>query len=99
MLLAGNLPWVLAGLTLIGVGTFFAQAAATGFVGQAAISDRTAASGLYLASYYLGGLAGAALLGQIYDLFGWSATVFGIGIAMAAAMVLAARLVSAEAQP
>ena len=36
LLLTGNLPAVLAGLMLVGVGTFFAQAVATGFVGRAA---------------------------------------------------------------
>ena len=59
LLLAPHLPAVLAGLTLVGAGTFFAQAAATGFVGRAATSDPGAASGLYLASYFCGGLAGA----------------------------------------
>ena len=48
------------GLMLVGVGTFFAQAAATGFVGRVAITNRGAASGLYLASYFSGGLVGTA---------------------------------------
>ncbi len=91
-LLAPSLTLVLAGLAAIGVGTFFAQAIATGFVGRTASSDRAAASGLYLAAYYLGGLAGAALLGQVYDRLGWSATVAAIGIALVAAVVLARRL-------
>jgi predicted MFS family arabinose efflux permease len=92
MLVSGSLPWVLAGLALMGVGTFFAQAGATGFVGRAAASDRAAASGLYLAFYYLGGLAGAAALGQVYDRLGWTATVAAIGVALALAVLLAARL-------
>ena len=41
---------VLAGMVLVGVGTFFAQAVATGFVGQAAQDNRGIASGTYLAS-------------------------------------------------
>jgi predicted MFS family arabinose efflux permease len=92
LVLAPNLASVLAGLVLIGVGTFFAQATATGFVGRAATSDRVAASGLYLACYYFGGLVGAALLGQIFDRFGWPACVAGIGLALAAAALLAVRL-------
>ena len=44
---------VLLGLALVAVGTFFAQATATGFVGRAATTDRGSASGLYLASYFL----------------------------------------------
>jgi predicted MFS family arabinose efflux permease len=65
---------------------------ATGFVGRAAKQDRAAASGLYLASYYLGGLAGAAVLGQVFDRLGWGATVLGVGAALAAAAYFAARL-------
>jgi len=97
MLVSGSLPWVLAGLALMGVGTFFAQAGATGFVGRAAASDRAAASGLYLAAYYLGGLTGAAVLGQIYDRLGWTPTVLAIGAALGAAVLLGARLTVREA--
>jgi predicted MFS family arabinose efflux permease len=97
LLLASTLVPVLVGLTLVGVGTFFAQATATGFVGRAARFDRSAASGLYLSSYYLGGLAGATLLGQVFDRLGWPATVAGVGAALAAAALLAAFLRPATA--
>jgi MFS transporter, YNFM family, putative membrane transport protein len=70
------------------VGTFFAQAIATGFVGRAATFDRGSASGLYLASYFLGGLAGSAILGQAYMGFGWPGCVAGIGIALLAGGLL-----------
>ena len=92
LLLAESLVFVIAGLALVGVGTFFAQATATGFVGRATIGDRGSASGLYLASYFLGGLAGAAVLGQLFDRIGWGACVTGIGVALAAAAWLAVRL-------
>jgi predicted MFS family arabinose efflux permease len=92
LLLAPSLPAVLTGLTLIGIGTFFAQATATGFVSRAATSDRASASGIYLASYFSGGLVGSALLGQLFDSFGWPACVAGIGIALAGAALLAFRL-------
>ena len=71
LLLAPSLPVVLAGLTLIGIGTFFAQATATGFVSRAATTDRGSASGIYLASYFFGGLVGSAVLGQFFDRWGW----------------------------
>jgi predicted MFS family arabinose efflux permease len=89
------LPTVVAvtiGLMLVGVGTFFAQACATAFVGRAATADRAAASGLYLASYFTGGLIGSAVLGQVFDRFGWPASVAGVGLALALAALLAARL-------
>lgn len=92
LLLFPHLVPVLAGLMLVGVGTFFAQATATGFVGRAAMSDRAAASGLYLASYYFGGLMGAAVLGQIFDRYGWPASVAGIAGALVIAGAVAARL-------
>ena len=50
LLLLPSLIGVLAGMVLVGVGTFFAQAVGTGYVGRAARTDRAAASGLYLAS-------------------------------------------------
>ncbi|MDX1375989.1 MAG: MFS transporter, partial [Burkholderiales bacterium] len=92
LLLAASVPAVLAGLVLVGAGTFFAQATATGFVGRAAASDRGAASGIYLACYFAGGLVGTALLGQLFDRFGWQACVAGIGVALALAALLAVRL-------
>jgi predicted MFS family arabinose efflux permease len=92
LLLVPNLAAVLTGMVLVGVGTFFAQATATGFVGRAAKSDRGSASGLYLACYFFGGLVGAALLGQIFDRFGWEACVAGIAVALGVAALLALRL-------
>jgi YNFM family putative membrane transporter len=89
LLVLPSLPAVLAGMVLVGVGTFFAQATATGFVSRAAASDRGSASGLYLACYFFGGLAGAAILGQIFDGFGWPACVAGIGVSLVIAAILA----------
>ncbi len=92
LLLLPSLAAVLAGLALVAVGTFFAQAAATGFVGRAATGDRGSASGLYLACYFIGGLAGSAVLGQVFDALGWGACVAGIGLALALAALLACKL-------
>jgi predicted MFS family arabinose efflux permease len=92
LLLISHLSAVVTGLALVGVGTFFAQAVATGFVGRAATTERGSASGLYLAAYFLGGLSGAAVLGQLYDAFGWAACVAGIALALGAAAWLTARL-------
>jgi predicted MFS family arabinose efflux permease len=92
LLIAPSLAAVAGGLMLAGIGTFFAQAVATGFVGRAATHNRGGASGLYLASYFAGGLVGSAVLGQIFDRFGWPACVSGIGLALAAAALLATHL-------
>ena len=88
LLLTDRLPVLLSGLTLVGVGTFFAQAIATGQVGRTAAHDKVAASGLYLSFYYCGGLAGAALVGQLFDRLGWTAAAAGTGLALGFAAIL-----------
>jgi predicted MFS family arabinose efflux permease len=87
-LLSTSLPVILTGLALVAVGTFLAQAMATGIVGRRAMSDRAGASGIYLASYYSGGLIGSLVLGQVYDRLGWNACVFVLVAALGAAMLL-----------
>jgi predicted MFS family arabinose efflux permease len=97
LLLLPSLAAVVAGLALVGAGTFFAQATATGFVGRSATADHASANGMYLASYFTGGLVGAAVLGQLFDRFGWAACVAGVGVALALAAVLAIRFDSTPA--
>jgi predicted MFS family arabinose efflux permease len=96
LLLLPDLIAVLAGMTLVGVGTFFAQAVATGHVGRIARGDRAAASGLYLSSYYCGGLFGAAVIGQLFDRFGWAVAIAGVFVALGLAAVLGLRLRTPE---
>ncbi len=91
LLVCGNLALVLGGMTLVGAGTFFAQATATGFVSRAA-QDRAAASGVYLAAYFSGGLVGSAALGAVFDRFGWEACVGGVAGAIVLAMAVGTRL-------
>jgi predicted MFS family arabinose efflux permease len=90
--LVPNLAAIVIGLMLVGIGTFFAQAVATGHVGRIASSDRAAASGLYLSAYYCGGLAGAAVVGQLFDRFGWGMAVAGVFAALATAAAVGAGL-------
>ncbi|MBZ9817675.1 MFS transporter [Mesorhizobium sp. CA7] len=89
LLLAPSLPVVLAGMALVAVGTFLAQAIATGHVSRTASRDRAAASGIYLASYYAGGLAGSFLIGQIYDRVDWTACVIVLVAVLASAIAIA----------
>lgn len=83
---------MLTGLTLVGAGTFFAQATATGYASRSAGSNGGAAGGIYLAFYYAGGLFGSLLVGLAFDHAGWNAALTVVGAAFAAAMVLASRL-------
>jgi predicted MFS family arabinose efflux permease len=92
LLVTPSLVAVLPGMVLVGVGTFFAQAAATGFVSRAATADRGAASGIYLASYFTGGLVGSAVLGQAFDRLGWVSCVIGVGLSLLVAASLASQL-------
>lgn len=89
LLVSSSLPLLLLGLALVGAGLFFAQAAATSFVGRTAEHDHAVANGFYLSSYYIGGLAGAFLLGQAFVLAGWPATVALIALSVIAAAILA----------
>ena len=92
LMLSPHLFDVLAGMVMVGVGTFFAQAAATGFVGQAAAESRGVASGTYLACYFCGGLVGTAVLGRLFDSFGWTVCVIGVACSLALAALLTATL-------
>jgi MFS transporter, YNFM family, putative membrane transport protein len=92
LMLSSHLAEVLTGMVLVGAGTFFAQASATGFVGQTAIENRGVASGTYLACYFFGGLVGSAVLGQLFDRFGWTACLVGVGATLLIAGVLTTRL-------
>ena len=92
LLLAPYLPAVLLGLALVGVGTFLAQATATGIVGRIAASEPGSASGIYLACYFMGGLVGSAVLGQLFVNWGWPACVAVVGLSLVVAGRLARTL-------
>jgi predicted MFS family arabinose efflux permease len=94
-----NLTFVLGAMTLIAAGTFFAQAAATGYVSRSAGAARGSAGGVYLASYYSGGLVGSIVIGQVFDHFGWTAVVVVLGVALAAGCLLALFLTEDNSPP
>ncbi|NJO33213.1 MAG: MFS transporter [Rhodospirillales bacterium] len=92
LLAAPHLLPMLVGLTLVGAGTFFAQATATGFASRTAGPNGGAAGGIYLAFYYAGGLFGSLMIGYAFDHAGWNAALAVIGLAFFVAMALASRL-------
>jgi YNFM family putative membrane transporter len=73
--LVGPLWLTVIGLAICSSGVFVCQAAASSFIGVAADRARSAASGLYVTFYYIGGSAGATLPGGIWDHFGWPGCV------------------------
>ena len=97
-LLSNHLVVVILGLSMIGVGTFCAQAVVSGQIGAAATTDRAAASGLYLTSYYLGGLLGAAIIGRIFTASGWASAVYVL-LAVTLSSLLIARLLKRPVSP
>jgi MFS family permease len=92
LLLSDQILYVAAGLCLVAIGTFAAQAAATGFIGAAARENRNAASGLYLAFYYIGGLSGTAIIGLLYDFSGWTAAIGGVFASLLLALWCASKM-------
>lgn len=76
MLTLGHaLAEVVAGLALVCSGVFIAQAAANGYIGVAARSDRGLAVGMYATCYYIGGSVGGALPALFWATGGWPACV------------------------
>jgi predicted MFS family arabinose efflux permease len=73
--LGHHLPEVVAGLALVCSGVFIAQAAANGYIGVAARSDRGLAVGVYATFYYIGGSVGGALPSLFWTTGGWPACV------------------------
>lgn len=90
------LPVLIVGLAVASSGVFVAQASASGHIGRAAQDARSAASGLYVACYYLGGSAGATALALPWRLGGWPAVVVTIIVVQCVMLALVWRHVSAE---
>jgi predicted MFS family arabinose efflux permease len=84
--LAGPLWIIVIGLAICSAGVFVCQAAASSYIGIAVDRARSAASGLYVTFYYIGGSFGAAVPGLIWEKFGWPGCVV---------LIVAAQLVAA----
>lgn len=89
--IAVSLPLVIAGLTIFIVAAFAGQSAATNHVLRAATGARSAASGLYMSSYYLGGAAGSVLPGLVWQRAGWTPTAILFAAVMALSAVVSWR--------
>lgn len=66
---------VIARPTLLAAGVFACQAAAQSHVGTAAREARSAAPGLYISLFYLGGALGSVIPGLFWGLAGWPGCV------------------------
>ena len=88
MTLSGSLTVLVAGLLVLVVGMFTAQALGPSYVNETAREAKGGANALYLASYYLGGTLGSWLPGIAWQRWGW-AGVAGSSLAALGAAALA----------
>jgi predicted MFS family arabinose efflux permease len=82
---------IIAGLAVSAGCGFLCQAVATGYVALTARAGRSAAVGLYVTFYYVGGSVGGVLPGLVWERWEWPCTV-GIVLAMLLAIALCVAL-------
>jgi predicted MFS family arabinose efflux permease len=87
MLLAPPVWVIIVGLTICATCGMLCQAVSTGYVITTAKEGRSSAAGLYASSFYIGGSAGAFLMGLVWHAAGWDGCVAAI-IAIQAAMAV-----------
>lgn len=73
--LSDSIAVVVLGLALFSAGLFVLQSVATGFVPQAAVGSRSAAVGLFVTTYYIGGSLGGVVPGAFWSRYGWTGCV------------------------
>lgn len=83
------LTLIIIGLILSSCGVFVVQAMATNAVPRLALGGRSAAAGLYISCYYLGGSFGASLPGTYWAQLGWGGCVLLVIAAQVTAAVIA----------
>lgn len=86
--LTGNLPLILAGLTLASTGMFIGQTVSTTYISISVAQAKSLAAGLYVGAYYLGGSAGPILLSPLWNEYGWDGCIAGIVVAQLLPMAL-----------
>jgi predicted MFS family arabinose efflux permease len=92
LLLAPAVGIVILGLFLCATCGMICQAVSTGYVITTAKEGRSSAAGLYASTFYIGGSAGAFLMGLVWNATGWTGCVAAIvatQVIMAAIVALA----------
>jgi predicted MFS family arabinose efflux permease len=69
--LVHSLPAIITGLAVFSSGMFISQSAATVLTGRVARHARSAAAGLYVTFYYIGGSAGTVVTSWFWTKAGW----------------------------
>jgi predicted MFS family arabinose efflux permease len=78
ILLAPPVSVIVLGLTLCATCGTMCQGVSTGYVLTTAGEGRSSAAGLYASTYYIGGSAGAYLMGFVWHAAGWTGCVLAI---------------------
>jgi predicted MFS family arabinose efflux permease len=78
LLLASPVAAIVVGLIVCATCGMICQAISTGYVITTAKEGRSSAAGLYASSFYVGGSAGAFLIGFVWNAAGWTGCVAAI---------------------
>jgi MFS transporter, YNFM family, putative membrane transport protein len=90
VLLAPPIGVIVVGLTLCATCGMICQAVSTGYVLTTAKEGRSSAAGLYASTFYIGGSAGALLIGLVWNAAGWTGCVVAIVVVQAIMAVIVA---------
>jgi YNFM family putative membrane transporter len=90
LLLAPPVAAIIVGLTVCATCGMVCQAISTGYVITSVKEGRSSAAGLYASAFYVGGSAGAFLIGFVWNATGWSGCVAAIVAVQAVMAVIVA---------
>jgi YNFM family putative membrane transporter len=90
LLLAPSVAAIIVGLTVCATCGMVCQAISTGYVITSVKEGRSSAAGLYASAFYIGGSAGAFLIGFVWNATGWTGCVAAIVAVQAVMAVIVA---------
>ncbi len=91
VMLVPSIPLIVLGLLICAVCGFLTQASSTSYVAVSAQSGTSAAVGLYVMLFYIGGSFGAYLPGLTWEVAGWPAVLAMVGAMIVVMGVIVAR--------
>jgi YNFM family putative membrane transporter len=97
--LLSPLPVILLGMVMFTFGFFGAHSVASSWIGRRATKAKGQASSLYLFSYYAGSSVAGTLGGVAWHYAGWNGIGAFIGVLLALALLVAARLAKLQPLP
>ena len=94
----GPLPVLLAGMFIFTAGFFAAHSTASGWVGQAAATNRAEASSMYLLCYYAGSSTVGAASGLVFEATSWTGFIAFISCFTVAVIFIGAWLLKSTSR-